>query len=67
MAFETSSKILPKEYKSVKPPPISKDTSHIVSIFSCPHYLPCGWCDKRDVLCNQMFISKGIESCEKNI
>ena len=42
-----------KELKNAKPAPILKDTPHIVSIFSCPHYLPCGWCDKRDGLCNQ--------------
>ena len=47
-----SAKITPiKEYKSAKPTPISKDTSHIISIFSCPYHLPCGWCEKRDMLC----------------
>lgn len=50
-----SAKITPiKEYKSAKPTPINQDAPSIVNIFSCPHYLPCGWCDKRDVLCNQI-------------
>ena len=32
---------------------ISKNAPSIVDIFSCPHMLPCGWCDKRDMLCTQ--------------
>lgn len=40
-----------KELKNAKPAPILKDAPHIVSIFSCPYHLPCGWCEKRDMLC----------------
>lgn len=45
-----------EEYKKIEtaiPDLISKDTPSIVNLFSCPYILPCGWCDKRDMLCNQ--------------
>lgn len=31
----------------------SKSTVSIKSIKSCPHLLPCGFCDKTGILCSQ--------------
>lgn len=37
--------------RNMTPPLLSKDTPHMVNIFSCPFFLPCGWCEKRNMLC----------------
>ena len=46
--------VLIKGYESAKPTPINQDAPSIVNIFSCPHILSCGWCEKRDILCTEI-------------